>query len=578
MKASDVAAALLYDKDGATVGGSQVVQVDEDGSFTHHFQGLDTGEYTAKLFINGRALLGVEARLTVKAMDAGDVGEALDAAFNPTQEPRTGQVTWNDLPGVSSYNVTINNGAGSTMEATAASGYAGEGLGAFNALDAGCSGGICFATFDRLVPATTYRAEVAYTTSSGTESEDIPAPEEVEVPPLPTPEAGVNLPTDTSMLVKWNPIDEAVEYTVVINNKMGDKRTFITKETSVTVENLVPGTAYEIDITYRTADGFDSPRAEVDEVVPPAPTEVTRVAGKDRYGTNLELLKKTHEAGQPVFVATGATYPDALSIGAAAGAEGGSLVLTPTGTIRSDTLAFLTQNKPSKIWIAGGTGAVSKNVENQLKKIAPVQRLGGADRYETSAAIFDQFFKAGSSDAFVATGRDFPDALSASAAGGSVNAGVLLVNGSSAKQLLPRMVASMKAAGVAKVHIVGGKGAVNASIENSLRSQGFTVTRLGGVDRYATNAAVNEFLGLTGATGVWIATGANFPDALSAAVPASGEGQRLALSRTACIPGDISWIDGDGSKVSTATLVGGTGVLTAKVESLTPCEPSNRFP
>ena len=303
-----------------------------------------------------------------------------------------------------------------------------------------------------------------------------------------------------------------------------------------------------------------------------------RFAGLDRYGTNLALLKATFEAGDALFVATVAVYPDALSAGPAAVVEGGSLALTPPNTLNPDLKVFLEANKPSKINIIGGKGAVSASVADQLGKIADVERVWGKDRYETSLEVFKRFFttapvRVAASGAFVATGQDFPDALSASAAGGSLGQPVVLALGASAKELPAATVTAFKGGGAKDIHIVGGTGAVNKNIEASLTKAGFKVDRQGGKDRYETNLAVNSYLGIDGVTGLWVATGNDFPDGLSAAIPASGANQRLVLAHRDCIPGPVvpQWIKGKDSTVTDVILVGGTGVLTNAVQNLAAC-------
>ena len=123
------------------------------------------------------------------------------------------------------------------------------------------------------------------------------------------------------------------------------------------------------------------------------------------------------------------------------------------------------------------------------------------------------------------------------------------------------------------INIVGGKGAVNEDIYKFIGKAGFDVDRLGGKNRYDTSVTVAEHLGLKGVTGLWIATGADFPDALSASVLAAQPDQRLVLSHEACIPGPVvpEWIRGKNSEITQVTLVGGTGVLSTAVQNLTPC-------
>lgn len=81
----------------------------------------------------------------------------------------------------------------------------------------------------------------------------------------------------------------------------------------------------------------------------PIPPTVNRIAGADRYTTNLAVVKATHKAGQPLFVATGAVCPDALSAGPAVAIENGVLALTPKNALVKDLKGFLEKNKPSTI-------------------------------------------------------------------------------------------------------------------------------------------------------------------------------------------------------------------------------------
>ena len=178
-------------------------------------------------------------------------------------------------------------------------------------------------------------------------------------------------------------------------------------------------------------------------------------------------------------------------------------------------------------------------MERQLRSALSgiqIKRVSGSDRYATSSAILKEFFSGRMVvKAFVATGMDYPDALSAAAAGGALGAPVLLVKGKSATALPSGMLPLLRQMGTTDLLIAGGTGAVNASLERNLRAS-FSVSRLSGADRYGTNMAVNDFL--TGQMDsrtinqVWIATGRDFPDALSAAVPA---GRLLAWASTCCL-------------------------------------------
>ena len=85
------------------------------------------------------------------------------------------------------------------------------------------------------------------------------------------------------------------------------------------------------------------------------------------------------------------------------------------------------------------------------------------------------------------------------------------------------------------VYILGGTTAVPASVATTLTGLGFVVTRLSGADRYATAVAVAGAIGNPGT--VLLATGTNFPDALSAGPAAAHLGGAVLLTNGSTLPG-----------------------------------------
>ncbi|WP_449569596.1 cell wall-binding repeat-containing protein [Microbacterium sp. MC2] len=154
-----------------------------------------------------------------------------------------------------------------------------------------------------------------------------------------------------------------------------------------------------------------------------APT--TRLGKLDRYTTGLHIVDSLFTSAGTAFIATGRSFPDALAATGAAGALDAPVILVdgarssvPTGVLNS-----LRRLGVTDIVIAGGTGAVSAGIQNQLARSYSVTRSGGADRYETAALINARFFPTGSSDtAFLATALNFPDALAGAALAGTVGA------------------------------------------------------------------------------------------------------------------------------------------------------------
>jgi putative cell wall-binding protein/subtilisin family serine protease/plastocyanin len=97
---------------------------------------------------------------------------------------------------------------------------------------------------------------------------------------------------------------------------------------------------------------------------------VQRRFGPDRYATAAAISTATFFPGVPVvYIATGANHPDGLS-GAAVGAiEGGPLLLTRRDSLPSSVAAELERLKPRRVFIVGGTNAVSNTVETKINTI-----------------------------------------------------------------------------------------------------------------------------------------------------------------------------------------------------------------
>ncbi len=134
---------------------------------------------------------------------------------------------------------------------------------------------------------------------------------------------------------------------------------------------------------------------------------VKRLKGKNRYLTNIEILKEAGVTNQDILVATGANFADSLS----ASAVGRPIMLVDgkkeLTQLQKDYLSTLGTNK---FYIAGGSGVVSENFESELAEYGAVERIKGANRHETSVAIAEKFFTNPQS-ALIADAWNFPDGL-----------------------------------------------------------------------------------------------------------------------------------------------------------------------
>lgn len=140
-----------------------------------------------------------------------------------------------------------------------------------------------------------------------------------------------------------------------------------------------------------------------------ASSRIERFSGKDRYETNLKILKYCGAVNEDLLICNGADFPDALSASAT-----GKPILLVGGSLRADQVQYFNEAVPKTTYIIGGKGAVSAAVEQSVIDFGLNSfRIAGTDRFQTSVAVATAFF----SDrqrlyCTFAFGNNFPDGLS----------------------------------------------------------------------------------------------------------------------------------------------------------------------
>ena len=297
-------------------------------------------------------------------------------------------------------------------------------------------------------------------------------------------------------------------------------------------------------------------------VVDQDPVIVERLFGTDRYGT-AAAISGTFEPGVPVtFVATGQNYPDALTGSALAGSLEAPVVLVRPDHLPAVTAAELERLEPQSVVILGGSAAVSDAVANQIAALTgvSVDRWAGVNRYATAAAVAGQFDSA--DVVYVATGLNYPDALAASATAGAQDSPVLLVKPGS----VPRVtVEQLDRLDPSSIILLGGEGAVQDEVYLELRERygADTVERVAGANRYETAALLTETY--PSADSVYVASGMNWPDALTGAARAGADHEPLVLTRTDRVP-NVIWSQLLRLNPDEVLILGGTAAVSLAVE------------
>lgn len=191
---------------------------------------------------------------------------------------------------------------------------------------------------------------------------------------------------------------------------------------------------------------------------------VERIADQTRYETCMKIASHpAFKQAKTVIIVTGTNYADALSISPYAYKKGYPILLCdPKKGLTNEEFDFVHKMCYDYAILVGGTSAVPQHVETQLKWLALNDqiRLSGATRYETSAEILDFETRTTSlktDGVFLATGKNFPDALAAGPVAAKKGTVLLLVD--------PGMQTTCKTLGkykssISNAYIVGGTAVV----------------------------------------------------------------------------------------------------------------------
>ncbi|MGA8047966.1 MAG: cell wall-binding repeat-containing protein, partial [Dermatophilaceae bacterium] len=266
------------------------------------------------------------------------------------------------------------------------------------------------------------------------------------------------------------------------------------------------------------------------------PNSTERIAGSSRYETAALVAQRFAPGVPAVYLARGDNFPDALSASALGAAQDSPVLLTQTDALPAATRTALESLQPAEIVVIGNEGSVSAEVETELAAYAPiVRRLGGADRYETSALVAGEFPE-DVPVVLLSTGLNFADAMTGGALAGHRDGPLLLT----APTVIPdAVVAELTRLRPREIVILGSAPTVSEAVRVQAAAYAPTVRRIAGPDRYQTAALISaEFPASVPHT--YLATGTNFPDGLTAGALAGSQGVPLLTSTPGSLPAGVS--------------------------------------
>jgi beta propeller repeat protein len=193
-------------------------------------------------------------------------------------------------------------------------------------------------------------------------------------------------------------------------------------------------------------------------------------------------------------------------------------------------------------------------------------RAAGGNRWATAVDIAQEHPTFGDNVAIVATGEDFPDALSAAGLAGIFDAPLFLVGQNSVPSEVRVELARRD---VSWIIIVGGKAAVGDTVFNWLDARYPGVHRVWGTNRYDTAKEVATYMstimGGGGHVNALIARGDSFPDALALSPIAYARGMPILLTDPNALP-SVTANALSSMNVQRAAIAGGTSAVSGPVQ------------
>jgi putative cell wall-binding protein len=285
----------------------------------------------------------------------------------------------------------------------------------------------------------------------------------------------------------------------------------------------------------------------------------SRLGGADRYETSAKISQNGWANGSDyVILASGEGYADALCAAPIAKKYNAPILLTTSKTLNSTTKSEITRLKAKNVIEIGGPASISSNIENQLENemSLKVTRLGGTDRYETSANVARELGDV--SDMVLTSGIGYADALSIAPIAASEGYPILLTPKNSVTNSVKSYINSHRSDST-RVYVVGGSGVIPESTLSSVPNP----MRIFGQNRYETNVSVMEFFKSDlKLSNIYIAkgdgpNGNEFADALSASALAAQTSSPVVLTNNTLNSSIQEFIKSNLTKDTNVVSIGG---------------------
>lgn len=290
---------------------------------------------------------------------------------------------------------------------------------------------------------------------------------------------------------------------------------------------------------------------------------VERIQGQNRFQTAAHVSREGWNSSDTVVITDGFEFADALAGAPLAAELNAPILLTRSNRLEAATKDEILRLGAKNAIILGGEVAVSSDVEAELNSLGvSTNRIAGATRYETAGLIADELIsRTGATEGILVYGFDFADAMSVASFAAREGIPIYLTP---TRQLSTEVLHASNQ--LDDWYIIGGPIAITGAVGQRLQGRvSGDVTRISGDNRYATNQRVINHFG-NGGEQVYVASGTDFPDALTGSVLAGREGSGVMLVNNSdrYIRSQINFSKNNG--LTNFTLLGGEVALPKRIE------------
>ena len=212
--------------------------------------------------------------------------------------------------------------------------------------------------------------------------------------------------------------------------------------------------------------GENSVSADVLKILKDKGLDVQRIAGDNRYETALEILGVLDKEGvnkEEIILASGKNFADSLSIAPYAGINKYGILLVGD---KLDTKMEARIKDAGRVLIVGGENSVAKAIEERVAALGKdVKRIAGNNRYETSAKIARDLFD-NPKKLVIASGENYPDALTGTIKAIKEKAPILLTGKDSIDPSIEKEIKSIEAE---EIFVLGGESTISKTVREKLK-------------------------------------------------------------------------------------------------------------